>query len=163
MGTRFWAAYRRVLDEAAWQMTRFRHWVVNSLFAATVLFGSVAVWTVLLYDPRPPHTILSSDLLTPHVRVGEPIRIRAEIERTRACAAELRRFWLDGATREVLAREELPGGHAPVGRTIITSTVYPPEKLRRPGRYIYRAHIVNECGAKTHISIAPDQHFEVVP
>ena len=144
-------------------MSEIKRRLVDWGFFLSIGFASFAMWTVVLYDPTPPHRIISADLLTPIVFVGDEIKVRADIERTRACASEIRRFWLDADTREVIVREEVPGGSAPIGRTTVTSVIDIPARIDRPGRFIYRAHIVNECGARTYLSIVPDMAFKVVP
>ena len=138
------------------------HWVGSGIIALIVLGLFIRLGYIVADGLRAPFVVSDAQVLTPQVRVGEPISVIYTNERRRLCTTTIAEFWIDLESGAVLYRTRVPGGYSPLGQRRTLVTLFQPVVLP-VGRYAYRSVIESDCGITTFTFQVPDAEFEIVP
>ncbi len=111
---------------------------------------------------REPYIYLSASALNPVVSAGEIINLVYEFDRIRYCEVTLSRFIVRKDSEDVVYRDNVVGGAAPVG---LNKRVVNPFKIpddTAPGKYLFRLTANVQCNEGPHYIPAPEIEFQVI-
>lgn len=138
-----------------------KHWV-NGIYAlalcavaSTTSFNFFHGRTVL------PYTELHAEVLTPEVRVGEPLIIEISGTRKRLCAVSLSRGVVNIHTGRMVHQDFVPVGFALLGPFKRSFEMRLPEHVG-PGEYILKGIQNNDCGEEVFPLPYPDIAFRII-
>lgn len=142
----------------------------GKLFALFIIgvFCMLAGWLgLMIADREPPIIMLSSKVLTPHVKPGGELQTAVHFIRTRQCAVSVSRFLTDGANkRHILGSDVFPAGTGPVGEDTFTAVVKIPLDVL-PGEATYQSTTLYRCNPFHAVwpiqGLGSERHFIIDP
>ena len=135
-------------------------WLV---YAAVVIIALQAGYDLAsrILTRTPHHTVISNGMTKTVYQVGEQIATDLVTDRDmpEGCYLNIQRFVTEQPSGVIIWSQVAPGlaGH---GRQHFSRVI--PVHLK-PGHYQYFFNAVNECGARSYLTVSPPASFEVVP
>ena len=132
------------------------------IVVAALAFGYCVVdksW----YDIFPFHIINSVEILTPTVKQGEPVRLRANITRTKICKPTVIRIFRHQGNDQVYKLSSNPAAISGLGQHKVVSFPVPETADFPVGCYAVTGYVANDCGNRVYTVVLPEYEFCVVP
>jgi len=145
------------------QALALRAWASKGVgVAAALLFFAlfVRLGMIIFQETIPPFEYHSATVLTPKVKIGEPVVVVYMLKRNRICNTVISTFFLDSEGTAIY-RSVVPGGYTGLGEHT-TKVVINLPFMPTPGKYTYRAILNSDCGFSTYTILVPDAVFDVV-
>jgi hypothetical protein len=96
------------------------------------------------------------------IRAGDMLRTVYLFDHIRVCETKLARFVQNRTTQEIVFRDEIIGGAAPIGSGQAPVLKIPTDQTWAPGHYVARLVVLAQCPDDVHQYYAPDISFQVV-
>lgn len=131
----------------------------NFGIALTAVFIGFASFYAIYLRPLPnPQTLVGRELVTPIVKIGDPIEIKITVVRTRACPTTVHTWFLDETGRVVKSSIVNSPFSSVVGKT--SSVINLQTTGLHAGKYTVKADGIINCG-KDGIYVNPNPSLEV--
>jgi hypothetical protein len=124
-------------------------------------FAGVVTFATATAKPEPPIRVVSADLVKSVVAADEPLQVRFISQRTRLCATELERTWLNDRGQTIHIGRQQGIGQAVTSEAIERIIPVPQPFGLGVGKYTYRSVIYSTCGADFYATASGDLAYEV--
>lgn len=137
-------------------------WIKSTAPILTLLFmfGFIAYYVMVTRHQTSPQLSVTRELLTPVIKVGDSIRIRVTVTRTRPCPTSVHTWFVNDIGDVVASRITNSPFSSVVGT--ISAVIDTPSENLPPGRYRIMADGILTCGADVFVSPNPVLEIQIV-